>query len=66
MNALRHLPNPAEGLKPVKRVLFEEFLNLPIIAEFGATLLKVTDLIPTRVLNIQSKAGSTCHDIAAL
>ena len=29
MNALRHLPDKTEGLKPMKKVCFEESIHLP-------------------------------------
>jgi hypothetical protein len=52
VNALRHLPNKTEGLKPVKKVLFEELVNLPTVAEFNIALLKMTNPIETYILNI--------------
>jgi hypothetical protein len=32
MNPLRYLPDQTEGLKPMKEVFLEEFVDLPVIA----------------------------------
>ena len=52
VKALRDLPYKNKGLNPMKKVFFEEFVSLPIIAKFNTALLKMANPIAICILNM--------------
>src|SRR6266480_5524332 len=52
MNSFRDLAHPAEGLKPVKQMLLQEFVYFVIIVKLSTTLLKMVNPVETCILEI--------------
>lgn len=62
MNVIRHLPNQAKGLKPVKEVLLQEFINLAVINEASFTLLKMLNLVVgTHTKDLEGDIALSCR-----
>jgi hypothetical protein len=55
MNSLRYLPDKTEGLKPMKKVFLQEFMNLTIISETSFAPPKMLNPVAARILKICRK-----------
>jgi hypothetical protein len=55
MNAFRQLSHPSESLKPLKKMLLQEFVYLVVVAKLRAASFNMLGLVTTSVLDLRRK-----------